>query len=214
MGIAAIASFLSSFTGGSDPGLWVITFIVVGMFGTIAAFALRLFLRDARALVTVHDEGIGIRSHAGVFSFPWDDVTGVWARFYEPVRSPEFIVRLGTRDGRVIELPAELEGARDLATRVQHETSARLFVETEASLDAKERLRFGPIVVDASGIHYGAGESPWNQIDAMQLSFRWLEVRLSSGRRLLLPTEEVRNVGVLLAVAGRFGVGRLAGGPA
>lgn len=212
--LAALVSLLSSLAGGSDPGLWVITLLVVGMFGAVAAFALRMFLRDTRALVTVHDEGITITSHAAKHTLAWDDITGIWARFYEPVRSPEFIVRLGTRDGRVIELRAELEGAKDFAARVQNETATRLVAEAESALDAGERLRFGPVVVDASGIHYGASASRWNDVDAMQLSFRWLEVRLTSGRRLLLPTEEVRNVGVLLAVAKRFGVGRLAGGPA
>ncbi len=213
-GLAAIGSLLSPLGGGSDPGLWVIALLVAGMFGTVATFALRTFLRDLRSLVTVHDEGIGITIHGGKHVLSWDDVTGTWARLYEPVHSPEFIVRLGTRDGRLIELPAELEGARDLAVRVQNATAARLLVEAESALDAGESLRFGPIVVDGSGIHFGRGGSPWNDVDAMQLSFRWLEVRLASGKRILLPTEEVRNVGVLLAVAGRFGVGRLAGGPA
>ncbi|MDC0741853.1 DUF6585 family protein [Polyangium mundeleinium] len=213
-GLAAIVSLLASLGGGSDPGSWVMTFLVVGMFGTVAAFALRLFLRDMRALVTVHDEGIGITTYTGKHMVLWEDVTGIWARFYEPVRSPEFIVRLGSRDGRVTEFPAELENARDLATRVQQETAAGLLAETVASLDAGERLPFWPMVVDASGIHYGRGASRWNDVDAMQLSFRWLEVRLASGNRILLPTEDVRNVGVLLAVAARFGIGRLAGGPA
>ncbi|TKD08869.1 DUF6585 family protein [Polyangium fumosum] len=213
-GLVALALLLSPLGGGSDPGIWALAFLQASVVGTGAAFALRTYARRVHGRVTVHDEGMCITSHRGKYCFSWDDVTGLWARFYEPVRAPEVIVRIGTRDGRVIELPTELDGARDLATRVQTETIARVLAETEASIDAGESLRFGPMVVGASGIHYGPGESPWNHVDAMQLSFRWLEVRLTSGNRILLPTEEVRNVGVLLAVAGRFGVGRLAGGPA
>ncbi|MRG95261.1 DUF6585 family protein [Polyangium spumosum] len=212
--LIALGLLLAPLGRGSDPGRWALAVLQASMFGTGAAFALRAFVRRVRGRVTVHDEGICITNHSGSHVFSWDDVTAIWARFYEPVRSPESIVRLGARDGRVIELPTELDGAKDLAARVQNETAARLVAEAESALDAGERLKFGPVVVDASGIHYGASGSPWNDVDAMQLSFRWLEVRLTSGRRLLLPTEEVRNVGVLLAVAKRFGVGRLAGGPA
>jgi hypothetical protein len=94
---------------------------------------------------------------------------------------------------------------------VQKETAARLLAEAEASLDAGGSLWFGPVGVGPSGIHLGI-TGP--RVEAMQLSFRWLEVRLASGRRILFPTEQVKNMGVLLAIAGRFGVGRLAGGPA
>ncbi|MDC3954996.1 DUF6585 family protein [Polyangium jinanense] len=213
-GLAALASLLSSLAGGSDPGLWVVAFLTVGMFGTVAAVSLRIFLRDTRARVTVHEEGLVVTTHTGRRTFLWEDVTGVWARFYEPVRSPEFIVRLGSRDGVVIRLPAEIENARDLATRVQNETAVRVLADTLAALDEGERLWFGPLRVDASGIHYGNRNAREYDVDAMQLSFRWLEVRLTSGKRILLPTEDVQNVGTLLAVAARFGVGRLAGGPA
>ncbi|MDI1446498.1 DUF6585 family protein [Polyangium sp. 6x1] len=213
-GLAALALLLSPLGGGSDPGLWVLAFLQASVVGTGAAFALRAYARRVRGRVTVHDEGMCITSHKGRTSFFWDDVTGIWARFYEPVRSPEVIMRLGTRDGRVIELPTELEGARDLATRVQTETAARMLAETIAALDAGERLWFGPMMVDGFGIHYGKRHGRENDVDAMQLSFRWLEVRLASGERILLPTEDVRNVGILLGVAGRFGIGRLAGGPA
>ncbi|MDI3282750.1 DUF6585 family protein [Polyangium sp. 15x6] len=213
-GLAALACLLGALSGGSDWGATVARLLYTGMFGTVAAVSLRGFLRDMRAHVTVHDEGLVVTKYTGKHTFFWEDVTGIWARFYEPVRSPEFIVRLGSRDGLVIRLPAEIENARDLATRVQNETAVRVLADTQAALDAGERLWFGPLRVDASGIHYGNRNSREYDVDAMQLSFRWLEVRLTSGKRILLPTEDVQNVGTLLAVAARFGVGRLAGGPA
>ncbi len=191
-----------------DEALGITTVFVFGaaalVFGALGVWAFSHFVRARGQRVVVHEEGLRIGRGKEAKDVRWVDVTSVGGLFWEALGdAPPQVSALwiDDRGGDRLRLPTPVRNPYVLGREIQSRTFEQRLEEAERQIAEGGRAFFGRCVIDATRLFVGEGDAvPRSEIRRAKLASRWIEVRLQRGGKRLVPTEEVPDADVLLAM--------------
>jgi len=207
LGCALLVLFPFAFLAGTKP---LVAPVVAAVFWPFAVWGLRtspLIVRSLwRQRIRLFEQGFVV---TGVTDAPqiwrWDQIAVVFERsrrrgtawFNYGVSALYTVV--GT-DGRAIRLATEWTGIRALGREICLRTAAAQLPDVLAAVDEGHGVRFGDIVVDASGVTCRRGSAPWSEIDFALTRERRVRLEIADGFRPLVNTPAWRVPNVALFI--------------
>ncbi len=143
--------------------------IVLGLFGFVLYMAVWRFTRRTRAFVAFR-EGFVYRDTAGDWGGArWADVLEVWrAETTHHGVTTRSHVRLVTADADLL-LDRGLNDYATLADDVERRVARATLPDLLARFRAGEKLAFGPVALDAAGLHLRDRAFPWAEVKRIDL---------------------------------------------
>ncbi|MDI1482885.1 hypothetical protein [Polyangium sp. y55x31] len=174
------------------------------VFGALGIWAFSHFVRARGQRVEVHEEGLRIGRGKDTRDVRFHDITSVGGLFWEALGDapPEVsALWIDDRAGDRIRLPTPMRDPYALGRELSARTFEHRLEQAERRIQEEGRAFFGRCKLDELRLHLGEGDAVARQeVRRAKLSSRWIEVRLASGGKRLVPTEEVPNADVLLVM--------------
>jgi hypothetical protein len=182
--------------------------VPVGLYAMVYGFTRRL------VEVAVHEGGVRLRDRASRVALRWHEIECVYESL-EEIDTPigkrlEGRFVLEARSGRRLVIAHGLARHAEIGTLAATTAQLELLPAYETTLAAGSKAAFGPLTIDAYGIHTRDAAFAWTHIAYV----RWERVlyrgsyviQLTSGQvGARIPSEHVPNPRVLLAVLERYG---------
>lgn len=173
------------------------------VFGWLAVSAFMHHARSRRLQADVFEGGLVLRKGQREHALRWDDVRSVGGLLWETPGSeiPEGpALWIDDRAGQRLALPSPARDPYTLGREIRRRTFEARLAEVKRSITSGERAPFGRCALDAQALFIDRESVDRRAVARAGLSSRWLEVRLTRGGKRLVPTEEVPNADVLLAL--------------
>jgi hypothetical protein len=186
----------------------IISMVVFGaaslVFGALAVWSISHFWRARGRRVDVHEEGLRIGRGRDTRDLRWGDVASVGGLFWEALgEAPPEVSALWIDDksDERTRLPTPVRHPYALGREIAGRTFDGRIEAIREKLAEGKRVHFGRCSLDADRVFFG-DDAPIvrSEIKRAKLSSRWIEIRLASGGKRLVPTEEVPDTDVLLAL--------------
>ena len=168
-----------------------------------------LFRRAGEKRIYLYEEGFVHADARGVLDlFRWDRIHTVFERVVD-LRLPVSFVRprhrlLVTRaDGRSIALTNMWTGIEHLAAQASGRATRAQLPVVLAALESGQRVRFGSVIVDVTGVTGPRRSAPWAEIELQHLSTGRIRLLAADSLRPLsdTPGRRVPNLGLFLEIA-------------
>ncbi|TKC94099.1 hypothetical protein [Polyangium fumosum] len=174
------------------------------VFGSLGFWAFSHFVRARGQRVKVHEEGLRIGRGKDTKDLRFQDITSVGGLFWEALGDAPPVVSALWLDDHAdarIRLPTPVRDPYTLGREIASRTFDHRLEKAERRIQEKGRAFFGRCMLDETRLHLGEGDAVSRQdVRRARLSSRWIEVRLASGGKRLVPTEEVPDADVLLVM--------------
>lgn len=174
------------------------------IFGSLAVSTFSHFLQSRRERIEVREGGLRIRTGKDKKEIRWSDIASIGGLAWQaapntnPYLSPLWV---DDSSGERYRLPTHVVEPYALGQELQSRTYEQRLRAAEETLEAGKIAHFGRISLDANRLYVGK-EAPMlrSEVKRISLTSRWIEVIDVHGRRRLVPSDEVSNIDVLLAV--------------
>jgi len=186
----------------------VMTLVVLGLsalvFGALAVWIFSHFWRARGRTVSVHEAGLRIGRRGSSRDLRWVDIHSIGGLFWEALGdAPPEISALWLDDpaGDRVRLPTPVRHPYSLGREIASRTfESRLKLARERLAEGR-RIHFGRCSIDEHRLFLGE-DVPIERasLKKVKLTSRWIEMRLLRGGKRLVPTEEVPDTDVLLAI--------------
>ena len=174
------------------------------IFGVLAFWAFSHFFKSRGERIEVREGGLRLRNKHRAKDIRWVDIASVGGLVWEaagttaPYLSPLWV---DDNAGDRHRLPTHVGDPYSLGREIQARTFEQRVSAIENDLKAGKTVHFGRVSLDASRLLLG-NEAPILRVDLKRvaLSSRWIEVHAARGGKRIVPSEEVPNSDVLLAL--------------
>ncbi|MDI3284122.1 hypothetical protein [Polyangium sp. 15x6] len=174
------------------------------VFGALSIWTFSHFSRARGQRVEVHEEGLRIGRGKDTKDVRFHDITSVGGLFWEALGDapPEVsALWIDDREGNRLRLPTPVRDPYALGRELAARTFEHRLEEAEQRIQEGGRAFFGRCKLDELRLYLGEEDAVLRQeVRRAKLSSRWIEVRLASGGKRLVPTEEVPDADVLLVM--------------
>lgn len=174
------------------------------IFGALTFSAFSHFWRSRGQRVEVREGGLRIEGGAQSKDVRWTDIASIGGLAWEALEdaTPHLTpLWLDDFSGERHRLPAHVHNPYELGREIQARTFEKRLEAVEQELSSGKTVHFGQCSLDSTRVWLG-NESPLprSEIKSVRISSRWIEVRPKRGGKRIVPTEEVPNTDVLLAL--------------
>lgn len=219
MGVLGAVRFAERASEDPSRDTWILGLLTTAPFLLGAALAGVWAARRIHKVVRLHHGGLHHRDAKGERAVPWRSVDGVYQRIVRVHRAGEDVdVRdeytIALRDGTALEIDYHFDEVEAFGSAVTAAVTELLLPVHRDALRAGETLDFGPIRLDAGGVHTGDRRLPWDEVE----SISWKAGILASDTAFLMvrrrggllawakvPVEQIKNYPVLMAIAADMG---------
>lgn len=184
-------------------GGFIITGIIALIFFWLAYDAFAHFARARKQGVTGHEFGIRIQEGKSRKDVRFDDMTSmggvVWQTANEKTPGGA-VLWLDDVQGSRIELPSPLLNALELGEFIRSSTFEKRHARAVERISEGNEVRFGRVLLGAQVFIIDGLLAARSEIESVRISSHWLAVKMVGKREHLLPSEDIPNLDVLLAL--------------
>jgi hypothetical protein len=186
----------------SDTEQWTVSLVMGGLIGCIGLLCAVSLWVGRSSRVRLYEGGLVRESLGKSTTFRWADLASFWKDERITRDTEHFRYTVADKSGRRISIPWRLAHVRDVGQRIERELCARKLGPALAAHAGGETLSFGELQVAPRGLGRRGREIAWSEIAAVRVDNRFLAVWApgASGPWLQLPTGEVANVEILVAI--------------
>lgn len=174
------------------------------IFSALAISTFSHFLQSRRERVEVREGGLRIRGGKQAREIRWADMAAVGGLFWQSApKTTPYLSPLWVDDasGERYRLPTHLVEPYALGQELQSRTFEQRLKAVEETLAAGKVAHFGRIALDENRVVVGEeAPIPRAELRRITLTSRWIEMLGARGKRRLVPSDEVPNLDILLAV--------------
>jgi len=184
-------------------GAFVATGIIALIFFWLAYDAFAHFARARKQRVSAHEFGIRIHLEKSPKDIRFDDMTSIGGVLWQAPNETApggAVMWLDDVHDRRIEMPSPLANALELGAFIRNATFEKRADRARTRISEGDEVRFGRILLGALEIVVDGELSSRSEIEYARLSSRWFAVKMVGKRETLIPTEEIPNLDVLLAL--------------
>lgn len=136
--------------------------------------------------VNLYEDGFAYNDRKGLQQVRWDQIEAVWQAITKHYRNGIYtgtthVYTVKTTDGRKLALDDRLAKVEDLGKAVQSGSIKAVWPKYSAALQAGQRLTFGPLAIDNSGIYSGNKSLRWDEIQNVKLAQGNLSIKKKEG---------------------------------
>ncbi len=134
----------------------------------------------------LYEHGFAYYSRKGLQPVRWDQVEAVWQAITKHYRNgvytgTTYIYTVKTTDNRKLVLDNKLPRIEELGKAVQASVTDVLWPKYIATLQAGQKLTFGPLALDSTSIYSGNKVLRWDEIESIKLQQGNLSVKKKNG---------------------------------
>jgi hypothetical protein len=187
-------------------GGFAVTGVIALIFFWLAYDAFAQFARARKQRVTCHEFGLRIHDGKNSKDVRFDDVTSVggvlWQSGSNGIHGGA-VLWIDDVQGSRFELPTPIADALELGASIRKLTFDKRHAEALDRISKGEEVHFGRILLGSLVIVINGAISPRSKIEVASVTSRWLSLRIVGEREQMIPTEEIPNLDVCLALLDR-----------
>ncbi|MBK9259131.1 MAG: hypothetical protein IPM54_04785 [Polyangiaceae bacterium] len=181
----------------------IVSGVIALVFFWLSWDAFSQYAQARRQRVTCHEHGVRIRDKHRDHDVRFDDVTSVGGMLWEPTgeKAPAgTVLWIDDAEGARTVLPSPLSNPHEFGEYVRRMTFDKRRLAAQARIANGDETRFGACALGALVLTVNGEVFSRGEIEKVNLSSRWLAIKPRSHAQRMVPTEQIPDLDVMLAL--------------